>query len=423
MNIRSIINRKRLKEQLSYKEIEYAMKGFLNNDIPDYQMSSLLMAIAINGLDEQEIMDFTDVIINCCQVKELNNYEYNIVDKISVGGISDNVSLILASLVASCDTKFAKIDFSSSGCNDGIIDKVESISGFTPVMSIQEYDNQINNVGVVIGKIDKLIPVYSRIYKLCDITSTLSSIPLFVSMMMSKEIIGGVNKVLIEINIGQDELIKNIGEAKLLSETFIKIGKKYNVEVICILIDMNAFLGNSLGNSLEIKEAIETLQGNGPKDLTNMVVAMGSYLISMDKKIPLEKSKDLVIQNIKNGNAYNKFLELVKKQQGNINDIPISNKVFSIKSSKTGFVTKIDTKAVENIIKQIGAGRKELADAIDHTVGMVLSKKVGDYVIENEELAKVYLNKIDLSLNQVLSCFEIGETLGQIEPLIKEIIK
>ncbi|MBE6151695.1 MAG: thymidine phosphorylase [Firmicutes bacterium] len=423
MNIRSIINRKRLKEQLSYKEIEYAMKGFLNNDIPDYQMSSLLMAIAINGLDEQEIMDFTDVIINCCQVKELNNYEYNIVDKISVGGISDNVSLILASLVASCDTKFAKIDFSSSGYNDGIIDKVESISGFTPVMSIQEYDNQINNVGVVIGKIDKLIPVYSRIYKLCDITSTLSSIPLFVSMMMSKEIIGGVNKVLIEINIGQDELIKNIGEAKLLSETFIKIGKKYNVEVICILIDMNAFLGNSLGNSLEIKEAIETLQGNGPKDLTNMVVAMGSYLISMDKKIPLEKSKDLVIQNIKNGNAYNKFLELVKKQQGNINDIPISNKVFSIKSSKTGFVTKIDTKAVENIIKQIGAGRKELADAIDHTVGMVLSKKVGDYVIENEELAKVYLNKIDLSLNQVLSCFEIGETLGQIEPLIKEIIK
>jgi len=423
MNIRSIINRKRLKEQLSYKEIEYAMKGFLNNDIPDYQMSSLLMAIAINGLDEQEIMDFTDVIINCCQVKELNNYEYNIVDKISVGGISDNVSLILASLVASCDTKFAKIDFSSSGYNDGIIDKVESISGFTPVMSIQEYDNQINNVGVVIGKIDKLIPVYSRIYKLCDITSTLSSIPLFVSMMMSKEIIGGVNKVLIEINIGQDELIKNIGEAKLLSETFIKNDKKYNVEVICILIDMNAFLGNSLGNSLEIKEAIETLQGNGPKDLTNMVVAMGSYLISMDKKIPLEKSKDLVIQNIKNGNAYNKFLELVKKQQGNINDIPISNKVFSIKSSKTGFVTKIDTKAVENIIKQIGAGRKELADAIDHTVGMVLSKKVGDYVIENEELAKVYLNKIDLSLNQVLSCFEIGETLGQIEPLIKEIIK
>ena len=384
MNIRSIINRKRLKEQLSYKEIEYAIKGFLNNDIPDYQMSSLLMAIAINGLDEQEIMDFTDVIINCCQVKELNNYEYNIVDKISVGGISDNVSLILASLVASCDTKFAKIDFSSSVYNDGIIDKVESISGFTPVMSIQEYDNQINNVGVVIGKIDKLIPVYSRIYKLCDITSTLSSIPLFVSMMMSKEIIGGVNKVLIEINIGQDELIKNIGEAKLLSETFIKIGKKYNVEVICILIDMNAFLGNSLGNSLEIKEAIETLQGNGPKDLTNMVVAMGSYLISMDKKILLEKSKDLVIQNIKNGNAYNKFLELVKKQQGNINDIPISNKVFSIKSSKTGFVTKIDTKSVENIIKQIGAGRKELADAIDHTVGMVLSKKVGDYVIENE---------------------------------------
>ena len=290
-------------------------------------------------------------------------------------------------------------------------------------MNIQEYDNQINNVGVVIGNLDKLIPVYSRIYKLCDITSTLSSIPLFASMMMSKEIICGVNKVLIEINIGQDGLIKNIGEAKLLSETFIKIGKKYNVEVICILIDASVFLGNSLGNALELKEVIETLQGNGPKDLTNMVVAMGSYLISMDKKISLEKAKDLVIENIKHGNAHNKFLELVKKQQGNINDIPISNKVFSIKSSKTGFVTKIDTKAVENIIKQIGAGRKELADAIDHTVGMVLSKKVGDYVIENEELAKVYLNKIDLSLNQVLSCFEIGETLGQIEPLIKEIIK
>lgn len=422
MNILDIINKKRFGLELTYEEINYVITGFVNNEIPDYQMSSLLMAIALNGMTDQETFNLTDVILNNGKKVDLNGIEGNIVDKYSTGGVGDKVTLVLAPLLASCGTKIAKI--SDKGVTGGTIDKLESIPGFETAMSFDDFINQINSVGVVlIGQMDNFVPVDKKIYELRNVTGTIYSIPLIASSIMSKKIASGVDKIVIDVKVGEGTLIKTIDEARELSKIMVKIGKKYNKEVVCILTDMNTPLGNSIGNALEVKEAMETLQGNGPKDLTGLTILLASYLISMDKGISLDEAKLMCIQNIRNGNAYNKFIQWVNAQKGNIEDIKISNKVFSIKSPKTGFISDIDSFGIGNVAKNIGAGRVNKEDKIDYSVGVVLSKKVGDYVVENEELAKVYLNEKDLVLNDIISCFKIEDSVGKIDPLVKEIIK
>ena len=310
------------------------------------------------------------------------------------------------------------------GFTGGTIDKLESIAGFETEIDFDQFINQVNSIGVsVVGQMNNLVPADKKIYALRDVTGTVESIPLIASSIMSKKIASGANKIVIDVKVGSGALMKNVESAKNLSNLMIKIGKKYDREVVCVLTNMDFPLGNAVGNALEVKEAIDTLQGIGPKDLTNLVIVLASYLISMDKNISLEEAKALAIQNIRNGNAYKKFEELVDAQKGDINSIKISDKVFSIKSAKTGFVARIDALKIGNLTNKIGAGRTNKNDIIDHSVGIVLSKKVGDYVVENEELAKVYLNEKDLSLNEIIGCFEIEESVGQIEPLIKCVIK
>ena len=424
MNMIDIINKKRLKETLSYEEIQYAVMGFVNGDIPDYQMSSLLMAIVLNGMTDQEIFDLTDIMINSGEQINLEKIEGNVVDKHSTGGVGDKTTVVLVPLLASCGTKIAKMSGRGLGFTGGTIDKLESISGFEVAMDFENFINQVNSIGAaLVGQMSNLVPADKKMYALRDVTGTVASIPLIASSIMSKKIASGANKIVLDVKVGNGALMTNIEQAKELSEMMIKIGKKYNREVVCILTDMDSPLGNAVGNSLEVKEAIETLQGHGPEDLTNLVIVLASYLISMDRGISLEEAKALTIQNIRNGNAYNKFLELVSAQKGDINDIKVSNKIFSIKSPKTGFVIKIDALGIGNLAHKMGAGRTNKEDKIDHSVGITLSKKVGDYVVENEELAKVYLNEKDLSLNEILKCFEIGESLGKVNPLIKKIIK
>ena len=424
MNIIDIINKKRLGLELTYEEISYAIMGFVNEEIPDYQISSLLMAIVLNGMSDKETFDLTEVMLNSGEKISLNKVEGNVVDKHSTGGVGDKVTLVLAPLLASCGTKIAKMSGRGLGFTGGTIDKLESIPGFETTMNFDEFINQVNSIGVaVIGQMNNLVPADKKIYALRDVTGTVESIPLIASSIMSKKIASGADKIVIAVKVGNGALINTIDKARELSKMMIKIGKKYNKEVVCILSDMNSPLGNSIGNALEVKEAIETLKGNGPKDLTGLVILLASYLISMDKGVSLDDAKLMTIQSIRNGNAYNKFVEFVNAQKGNINEIKVSDKVFSIKSPKTGFICEIDALALGNIVKKIGGGRINKKDKIDYTVGVVLSKKIGDYVVENEELAKVYLNKKDLVLNEIINCFKIENSVGKINPLIKEIIK
>lgn len=424
MNIIDIINKKRLSEELVHDEIKFAVMGFVNGEIADYQMSSLLMAIVLNGMTEQETFDLTDIMINSGETVDLSTIDGNVVDKHSTGGVGDKTTLVLAPLLAACGTKIAKMSGRGLGFTGGTIDKLESIAGFETEIDFDQFINQVNSIGVsVVGQMNNLVPADKKIYALRDVTGTVESIPLIASSIMSKKIASGANKIVIDVKVGSGALMKNVESAKNLSNLMIKIGKKYDREVVCVLTNMDFPLGNAVGNALEVKEAIDTLQGIGPKDLTNLVIVLASYLISMDKNISLEEAKALAIQNIRNGNAYKKFEELVDAQKGDINSIKISDKVFSIKSAKTGFVARIDALKIGNLTNKIGAGRTNKNDIIDHSVGIVLSKKVGDYVVENEELAKVYLNEKDLSLNEIIGCFEIEESVGQIEPLIKCVIK
>jgi len=424
MNIVEIINKKRLSQELTYEEIKYVVNGFVDGSIMDYQMSSLLMAIVLNGMSEQEIFDLTDVMINSGEVMNLDGIDGNVVDKHSTGGVGDKTTLVLAPLLAACGTKVAKMSGRGLGFTGGTIDKLESISGFKTEMSFEDFVSQVNSVGVaVVGQMNNLVPADKKIYALRDVTGTVESIPLIASSIMSKKIASGANKIIIDVKVGNGALMKNIESAKKLAQLMIKIGKKYDREVVCILTDMDSPLGNAVGNSLEVNEAIDTLKGVGPKDLTNLVIVLASYLLSMDKGISLEEAKTITIQNIRNGNAYKKFEELVLAQHGDIKGIKISDKVFSIKSPKTGFITKVDALAIGSLTNQIGAGRTNKDDIIDTSVGVVISKKVGDYVLENEELAKVYLNEKDLSLNEIINCFEIGESTGKVEPLIKCVIR
>lgn len=424
MNIIDIISKKRLNLELTYDEIKYAVMGFVDNKIPDYQMSSLLMAIVLNGMSDQETFDLTDVMLKSGETIDLKDIQGNVVDKHSTGGVGDKVTLVLAPLLAACGTKIAKMSGRGLGFTGGTIDKLESIPGFETSMDFNQFVSQVNSIGVaVVGQMNNLVPADKKLYALRDVTGTVDSIPLIASSIMSKKIASGADKIVLDVKVGTGALMNTIEQARELSKIMIKIGKKYNKEVVCILTDMNSPLGNCVGNALEVKEAIETLKGNGPKDLTSLVMILASYLISMDKEIAFDEAKLMVIHNLRNGSAYNKFLEFVHAQNGNIEDMKISEKIFSIKSPKTGFVSRIDALTLGNVVKNIGAGRMNKEDKIDYSVGVVLSKKVGDYVLENEELAKVYLNEKDLALNEIVKCFTISESAGAEVPLIKEVIK
>lgn len=424
MNILDIINKKVNKEVLNYDEIKYAVDEYLNDKVKDYQMSSLLMAILLNGMNEDEIYNLTDVMINSGDTIDLSSIEGNVVDKHSTGGVGDKTTLVLAPLLAACGCKVAKMSGRGLGYTGGTIDKLESIDGFKVTIDFDSFVNQVNDIGVsIVGQMGNLVPADKKIYALRDVTGTVSSIPLIASSIMSKKIASGANKIVIDVKVGAGALMKDLNSARELANIMIKIGKRYNREVVCLITDMDTPLGNTVGNSLEVIEAIDTLQGQGPEDLTRLVITLASYLISMDKNISLEESTKLAIDRLKDGSAYKKFTQLVNAQQGDINNIQVSDRVFSIKSNKTGFVKRIDALKIGAIAHKIGAGRTNKEDVIDHTVGIKLSKKVGDYVIENEELAQVYLNKVDLSIGEVLNCFEITDMVGKLPPLIKEIIR
>ena len=424
MNIVDIINKKVNNEILSYDEIKYAVSGYLDGSVKDYQMSSLLMAILLNGMIEDEVYDLTDIMINSGNVIDLSSIEGNVVDKHSTGGVGDKTTLVLAPLLAACGCKVAKMSGRGLGYTGGTIDKLESINGFNITMNFDSFVNQVNNIGVaIVGQMENLVPADKKIYALRDVTGTVASTPLIASSIMSKKIASGANKIIIDVKIGSGALMKNIEDARELSKLMIKIGKKYNREVICFITEMDIPLGNAVGNSLEVIEAIDTLKGNGPKDLTALVMTLASHLISIDKNISLEEATRLVIEKLKDGSAYDKFVELVKAQKGDIDNIKVSDRVFSIKSNKTGFIKNINALKIGMIAHKIGAGRTNKDDIIDSTVGIVLSKKIGDYVVENEEIARVYLNKVDLTINEILECFDITNIVGDLSPLIKEIVR
>lgn len=423
-NMLNIINKKRLGQILTKEEINYVVEKYVSGEIPDYQMSALLMAICINDMTDEETFNLTDAMINSGETLDLSGIQGSIVDKHSTGGVGDKTTLILAPIVASCGVKVCKMSGRGLGHTGGTIDKLESINGFNVNLSIEDAIKEVNKVGaVIVSQTGNLVPADKKIYALRDVSGTVESIPLIASSIMSKKIASGASSIVIDLKVGNGALIKNLEDAKHLSDLIIKIGKKYNRKVVCVLTNMDKPLGTSIGNALEVKEALEFLNGNRNKDLEEIIYKLASLMVSLGKNVSEEIALKEVKEKLNNKEALSKFYEIVKNQGGNIDDLKISNRVFSIKSPYTGFIKKIDTLKLGELSRSIGAGRYKKDDVIDYTVGFVLNKNVGDYVLKDEELVKVYLNKIDLSINDITSCFKIDSELGDVLPNIYGVIK
>lgn len=399
--ILDIINKKRLGKELSYKELDYAFNSYLNGDIPDYQMSSLLMAICINGMTDEEIFALTKIFIDSGDVLDFSDIPGIKVDKHSTGGIGDKTTLVITPIVASLGIPVIKMSGRGLGYTGGTIDKLESIPGYRIDLSDEEIIKQVHDIGVVVtGQTGDLVPMDKVIYALRDVTATVSSIPLIASSIMSKKIASGADKILIDIKVGNGALLQTKEDAKKLSSLMIKIGEVYNREVRTIISDMNVPLGKCIGNSLEVLEAIDILKGKEKdNNLYDLCIELATEMVSMGLNKSKEESKELVIESIQSGSAYTKLLEMVKYQNGNIDSIKISDNTYRIICKNNGVIKKINALELGKLSLSLGAGKVNIKDKIDYSVGIKLNKLVGDNVKKGDLLATLYINKKDFTID------------------------
>ena len=401
MHILEIIEKKRDKEKLSKEEIEFIIRGYTNGTIPDYQMSALIMAIYLNGMDDEETTNMTIAMANSGEILDLKEIDKTIVDKHSTGGVGDKVSLILLPLVVSLGVPVAKMSGRGLGFTRGTVDKLESIPGYNTEISTEKFIDSVKKIGIsMISQSMDLAPADKKIYALRDSISCVESIPLIASSIMSKKIASGAEKIVIDVTVGNGAFMKNVTDAEKLAKTMINIGKLANRETICILTNMEEPLGYAVGNNLEVKEAVKFLKGEEiPKDLKDVVFELGAYMIKLaGLGNDLEKNKEKLQENILNKKGYKKLLEMVKNQEGDITYLedlekfPKAKFVGKVISDKEGFIEKIPAKEVGKIACYLGAGRERKEDKIDNSVGVVLKKKIGSKVKKDECIVEIFAN-------------------------------
>ena len=423
MNIIDIINKKRLGKILKENELKYVVDGYLNGEIADYQMSSLLMAIVIKGMTNHEIVTLTKIMLNSGERLDLSTLG-TVVDKHSTGGVGDKTTMIIAPLVASCGVNVAKMSGKGLGHTGGTIDKLESIPGFQVNISTEDFMNQVNEIGMaIVSQTNNLVPADKKIYALRDVTGTVESIPLIASSIMSKKIASGANKLVIDVKVGGGALIKNLTEARKLAKLMIEIGKANNIEVICLLTNMDIPLGSNIGNALEVKEAIDVLKNKSHGNLKDICIELASYMVSLGLGISYKEAKNMVIDNLYDGKAYEKFLEFVKYQNGDIDNLPISKNTYEVKSKSDGYLTSIDALSLGKLSMHLGAGRMNLEDALDYGAGIIVEKNVGDHIKKGDTLMKLYTNK-DLNKEWLSpNAFTIKKDKPESINLIYEVMK
>lgn len=434
MRIEDIIEKKAAGLELTKEEIEFFVNGYVSGKIKDYQASALLMAIFIRGMNAKETACLTLTMEHSGEVWDLKDIPGLKVDKHSTGGVGDKVSLILGPMIASCGAKLAKLSGRGLGHTGGTIDKMESIPGMRVNMSKEEFVNQVNKIGLaIIGQDKNLVPADKKLYALRDVTGTVSSIPLIASSIMSKKLAAGSDCILLDVKCGCGAFMKNEEDAKKLAQAMVDIGKELGKDVKAEVTSMDQPLGCAIGNNLEIKEVIQTLKGNGPKDLTEICLSSGSIMLVQAKLCSnVEEARQKLIDNIKNGKAFEKFREFVIAQGGDVSYIdnpakfPVSKNVIEIKSKKEGYVKKINALAIGKGSMMLGGGRETLEDIIDMSAGIILNKKIGDQCKEGELLATLYTNKDEYSevIENVLNAFEFSsEKIDEMTNLTHGIIE
>lgn len=399
MNILDIIGKKRDKLELTKEEIDYFVEEYTNGTISDYQAAALVMAIYINGMNAEETTNLTLAMANSGDVLDLSDIG-TVVDKHSTGGIGDKVTLILMPIVASLGVNVAKMSGRGLGVTGGTKDKLEAIPGYRTDIKIDEFINNVKKIGIsLIGQTLNLAPADKKLYALRDSINCTANIPLISSSIMSKKIAAGASKIVIDVTCGSGAFMKNIDDAKELSNTMIDIGNLANKETVCVITNMEQPLGRMVGNTLEIIETVKALQGAIEPDVKEVVLELGAYILLLDGKgNDIQENKNRILQAIEDGSGYNKFLELVKNQGGDIEYIKDTNKFEKSKykipvyCTKCGYVHSLDAENVGKIASYLGAGRIKKEDEIDYSVGVELNKKVGDFAESNEILGYIYAN-------------------------------
>lgn len=402
MNIIEIIEKKKNGEVLTKDELKFAFYGYLEDKIPDYQMSSLLMAICLKGMNTEETFALTDLFLHSGDVLDLSSLKGPKADKHSTGGVGDKTTMIIGPMVASCGVMVPKMSGRGLGHTGGTIDKLESIPSFRTNLTEEEFIAQVEDIGfAVTAQTKNLTPLDKKIYALRDVTGTTESIPLIASSIMSKKIAGGADCIVIDVKVGKGALIKTMPDAVKLSQLMEAIGVFYQRKVRTVITPMDTPLGRCVGNRLEVLEAIDLLNGKGDENLRNLCIQLASHMVSMAKEIDYDEAKKEVLESLEDGRAYQKFLEFVKKQGGKLESLSIDARKWEIHSSQDGVIEAIDALQIGELAVSLGAGRLNKGDVIDPCAGIVLNCKVGDSVSKGDILATLYSNK-DVAIEMVV---------------------
>lgn len=389
-----IIIKKRDKLELNRAEIEFFIKGIASGEIPDYQISAWAMAVLLNGMTDQETTDLTLAIANSGEVLDLSGIVPIEVDKHSTGGVGDKTTLVVEPIVSACGLPVGKMSGRGLGFTGGTLDKIESIPGFRTDVSQEEFIRLLKEEGLVLaGQSGDLAPADGKLYALRDVTGTVQSIPLIASSVMSKKIAGGARGIVLDVKVGTGAFMKNLDEARQLSRLMVAIGRLSGRKVVALLSDMNQPLGHAVGNSLEVKEAIETLKGRGPTDFTEHCLVVASHMLVIGEKAPdLAAGRQMAESALADGRGLAKLRKLVSNQGGDpryVDDpglFPCAPIIREVGSPRDGYLSAVDALTIGEASVQMGAGRSKKEDAIDHRVGIVVHHKVGDHVKQEEVL-------------------------------------
>ena len=428
MRMVDIIEKKKHGEELSKEEIRFFIEGFINKEIPDYQVSALLMAIYFNGMTENETLEFTLSVRDSGDIVALSSIKGIKVDKHSTGGVGDKTTLIIAPLVASFGVKMAKMSGRGLGHTGGTVDKMEAIPGLNTSLETQRFIDIVNEVGVsVIGQTGNLAPADKLIYALRDVTSTVDSIPLIAASIMSKKLAAGSDAILLDVKTGSGAFMKTVDKAIELATEMVAIGENAGKTTAALITEMDIPLGHNIGNTLEIIEVVETLKGHGPEDLTEVCIELAANLVTMAGEGNLGTNRQRVRDRIHDGSAFEKFLEFVEAQGGDTSYLKDLDKfekasiVHEVKSNANGYVYEMNTEKIGISSVILGAGRKTKEDTIDFASGIKLVKKTGDEVKEGETIAILYTNDekaIEEAEKLLLDAYDISEEKPKMNPLI-----
>lgn len=432
MRIIDIINKKVENQTLTKEEIDFFIKEYVAENVPDYQAAALLMAIRLNGLSDAETAQLTDAMMHSGEVLDWSYLNKVIVDKHSTGGVGDKVSIALCPILAALGLTVAKMSGRGLGHTGGTLDKLESIDGYNFSVTDQQFRDLVEKHGIaIVGQNQKLVPADKKIYALRDVTGTVQSIPLIASSIMSKKLATGSNCILLDVKCGNGAFMKDINEAKKLGKLMIEIGKKLNRKIAVEITNMQQPLGKTIGNKIEVLEAIDTLNGHGPKDFTEIIYSSGSTLLVLAQKAKDEvEARKMIDEVINNKKAYNKFLEWISAQGGNIKVFEKDSKWFNpqykqeIIASQSGYLKIKSAIDFGLVAMKLGAGRSKKEDSIDYEAGIYLNKSSNEYVNKGDVLFTLYSSKpINLELQkELLSAIEFSESKHDIQTVFAKLM-